>query len=615
MYKPRSISAFNTVGYLNSREYSDSSYTSKQILSSRLNTAKSLYSKNLLGHFGCVNAIEFSNSGELLASGGDDRRVLLWNVEEALDGVSQPTPMRAQHISNIFCLGYDSKNTKIFSAGNDDQVIIHDTITGDPIDFFLHEQPVYSLSVDPFNDSVFASACEDGRILIYDIREPTTSDPFALAICSNAFHGVMFNPCESQLIATANAKDGASLWDVRKPKKVLVQFGTEESCMSVRWDGRGNRLLALRRRMPPVLYSVDSPFHLAQFDHSSYYNSCTMKSCSFAGENDQFVLSGSDDFNLYMWKVPESRSETWVPSAHMILNGHRSIVNQVRFNSTNHLIASSGVEKMIKVWSPFHLPKSNEEQQETDKPNQRRVFSHEEYITLVLSTGQFITHDYSHQSTKEDPRMMAFFDSLVQREIEGWTSGADSHSRSPSPLATDHVICDDSSSCSGSENGEKNHQDKEDKSKLNTVKNRIVKLIARKRAQLVRLAQESHAKENNSSDSSDSGTAVSSHRKHACKRKRRKSCSVSSESDNKSSAKSAPSTSNEKRKKLSDWEDDNSSDVTDRDISSTTTPKDPSVSSETPDSGIALRDKPTSSKFKSRPHRNYRRHLPDSDSD
>lgn len=33
-----------------------------------------------------------------------------------------------------------------------------------------------------------------------------------------------------------------------------------------------------------------------------------------------------------------------------------------------------------------------------------------------------MTHDYSHQSTKEDPRMMAFFDSLVQREIEDWSS-------------------------------------------------------------------------------------------------------------------------------------------------------------------------------------------------
>lgn len=89
--------------------------------------------------------------------------------------------------------------------------------------------------------------------------------------------------------------------------RVLLKYGEAESCMSVRWDKRGLHLLALRRRLPPVLYTIDSGYHLAQFDHPSYYNSCTMKSCCFAGEDDQYVLSGSDDFNLYMWKIPENK--------------------------------------------------------------------------------------------------------------------------------------------------------------------------------------------------------------------------------------------------------------------------------------------------------------------
>lgn len=33
-----------------------------------------------------------------------------------------------------------------------------------------------------------------------------------------------------------------------------------------------------------------------------------------------------------------------------------------------------------------------------------------------------MTHDYSNQNTHEDPRMIAFFDYLVQQEIEGWSS-------------------------------------------------------------------------------------------------------------------------------------------------------------------------------------------------
>lgn len=120
----------------------------------------------------------------------------------------------------------------------------------------------------------------------------------------------------------------------------------------------------------------------------------------------QYILSGSDDFNLYMWKIPkdpeagelssrgfplqvrfgcyvlfcscspELRFEVSISSlqpgrgnvdvfshvvlpsggpgrvvngAFMVLKGHRSIVNQVRFNPHSYMICSSGVEKVIKV--------------------------------------------------------------------------------------------------------------------------------------------------------------------------------------------------------------------------------------------------------------------------
>lgn len=47
--------------------------------------------------------------------------------------------------------------------------------SGETLDVFLHEDAVYGLSVDPNNSNAFASACDDGRILIYDIREPPST--------------------------------------------------------------------------------------------------------------------------------------------------------------------------------------------------------------------------------------------------------------------------------------------------------------------------------------------------------------------------------------------------------------------------------------------------------
>lgn len=76
--------------------------------------------------------------------------------------------------------------------------------------------------------------------------------------------------------------------------------------MSVRFNSNGSQILALRRRLPPILYTPNSEEPICQFYNPDYYNSCTMKSCCFAGNFDEYVLSGSDDFNLYVWRVGDA---------------------------------------------------------------------------------------------------------------------------------------------------------------------------------------------------------------------------------------------------------------------------------------------------------------------
>lgn len=298
-------------------------------------------------------------------------------------------------------------------------------------------------SVDPCDDNVFATACNDGGAFIFDSRGANENqwDACVTLRSSSPFHAVMHNPVEPRLLATANTKDGVGLWDIRSPKEPIIRFtdclSNMQSAMSVRFNIRGTQILSLGRRQPPVLYNLTSPLPVAEFDHITYYNSCTMKSCCFAGANDEYVLSGSDDFKLYAWRIPQSviNSELSRPEqcegvdeAHLVLLSHRSIVNQVRFNYSNSLIASSGVEKIIKLWNTFPLPNGSGSLDPCPLKQNRKVYSHEDYINLVLESGQHMTHDYSHQSVQEDPRMMAFFDSLVQRDIEGWTSESDSDS-------------------------------------------------------------------------------------------------------------------------------------------------------------------------------------------
>ena len=67
----------------------------------------------------------------------------------------------------------------------------------------------------------------------------------------------------------------------------------------------------------------------------------------------QFMMTGSEDFNVYLWKVPKLDKDhvgiAKVEQSSLALKGHRSIVNQACFNRDTAMICSSGVEKSIKV--------------------------------------------------------------------------------------------------------------------------------------------------------------------------------------------------------------------------------------------------------------------------
>lgn len=64
-------------------------------------------------------------------------------------------------------------------------------------------------------------------------------------------------------------------------------------------------------------------------------------------------MTGSEDFNVYLWKVPKVDTDrvgtAKVDNSSLTLEGHRSIVNQACFNRDTAMICTSGVEKIIKV--------------------------------------------------------------------------------------------------------------------------------------------------------------------------------------------------------------------------------------------------------------------------
>ncbi|KAJ8438303.1 hypothetical protein Cgig2_018783 [Carnegiea gigantea] len=84
-----------------------------------------LYGK-LFGHEGCVNAVEFNSTGDLLASGSDDRQVIFWNWATK----SKILSYDSGHLGNIF-------QTKVMPF-TDDQTIVTSAADGQPSTSIIH---------------------------------------------------------------------------------------------------------------------------------------------------------------------------------------------------------------------------------------------------------------------------------------------------------------------------------------------------------------------------------------------------------------------------------------------------------------------------------------------
>lgn len=80
-----------------------------------------LYGK-LNGHEGCVNAVEFDSTGDLLVSGSDDLHVKFWNWETSTEKLSYPSG----HMDNIFQTKIMpfTDHRKIITSAGDGQVTL-----------------------------------------------------------------------------------------------------------------------------------------------------------------------------------------------------------------------------------------------------------------------------------------------------------------------------------------------------------------------------------------------------------------------------------------------------------------------------------------------------------
>jgi WD40 repeat protein len=350
----------------------------------------------LKGHDDGIQSLAFSPDGKVLASGGADEKVRLWDVaaRKALDGFEQleagiRAPMR-HHENEILDIHFTRDGQTLISADADNRVLVQQlefstsnnklSLTHSiAINYFssYSSREAKSLAFSPETFRWATAGCRklgpDGSCVEADLSiwDTTTRLPISRLITENPstrVEGVAFSP-DGKVLASGGCQDGYNctgskvyLWDTATglPLGQLAGASDEVSSLAYSPDGKilaaGSCAKIENKETEPTckqgeirLWTLDAREIISQ-PLTGHNNEVKMLSFSPDGK----ILASSDGNNIILWNVWTRQMLGEISPGHQYKEGGAVFrpVNSIAFSPDGKALASSGCARIEERTSP-----------------------------------------------------------------------------------------------------------------------------------------------------------------------------------------------------------------------------------------------------------------------
>lgn len=304
--------------------------------------------KNL--HIGPISCLEFSSSSELLASGGSDSAIRVWDFNKQ---ICKGTLKGAQGVVSV--IRFHPSEDILVGAGDDATIYAWSIETREIVKKFPgHISKVTSLSFTP-DGKFFVSSGRDKVLILWDFDN---AKQIRTVPVYEGIESVMVLPYQLQL------PNGVELQD---ESKVFVACAGEEGIVKV-WQMNDSKMMYKQDSsmiskaseegglaITQMLYNEQlQQIALVSFDHNIIVHDFTTFKCckqliGFTDEILDLVLMGKKDQYLVMStnsndiKVYDTQTMNSI-----ILKGHSEIV--LALASYKNFLLSSGKDNSIRLW-------------------------------------------------------------------------------------------------------------------------------------------------------------------------------------------------------------------------------------------------------------------------
>ncbi|KNA15888.1 hypothetical protein SOVF_094180 [Spinacia oleracea] len=259
-----------------------------------------------LGHQGAVKGLTASTDGRVLVSCGLDCTVRLWNVPD-------PSVMGCDESS-----GGSSTASAVYTGQNAYRAVDHQwggdlfATAGARLDVWDHNrsQPinsfewgvdtVVSVRFNPGEPSVLATSGSDRSIAIYDLR---LSTPATKIIMQTKTNSISWNPMEPLNFTAANEDCNCYSYDLRHLTQAkCVHQDHVSAVMDIDYSPTGQEFVTGSYDRTVRIFSKNGG-HSREIYHTKRMQ--RVFCVKFSGDAS-YIVSGSDDTNLRLWKAKAS---------------------------------------------------------------------------------------------------------------------------------------------------------------------------------------------------------------------------------------------------------------------------------------------------------------------
>ncbi|KMZ64996.1 WD repeat and SOF1 domain-containing protein [Zostera marina] len=257
------------------------------------------------GHKGAVRGLTISPDGNTLISCGTDCTLRLWNIpnshfeySNAISGSLEPQAIYSWKHA-FWAVDYQSNGSLFATAGS--HVDIWDLNRSQPVNSFeWGHDTVISLRFNPGEPNILASSASDRSITLYDLR---MSSPLTKIIMRTKTNAIAWNPMEPMNFTAANEDCNCYSYDYRKLSEAkCVHKDHVSSVLDIDYSPTGREFVTGSYDRTVRIFSYNGG-HSREIYHTKRMQ--RVFCVKFSGDAS-YVISGSDDTNLRVWKANAS---------------------------------------------------------------------------------------------------------------------------------------------------------------------------------------------------------------------------------------------------------------------------------------------------------------------